>query len=368
MSRSPQYIRVEAVEVSTPPSPPPRTELRGSGWASLMLVLTCVVWGLSFPLMKSWQNAAVDAPVGNVVASMSIIALRMVLALAILGVFKPDLFLKPTTREHAIGVLVGLTNFVGFALQVIGLSYTTPARSGFLTSLCSVWVPLLTWLCFRTRVGLTTIFGLILGIAGTAVLSFGGEFGTLFEERATSVGVWITRLIELAQDTKTHARGDNLTFLASIFFAVAVILLDRLGKKISSGHLTVGFVGGTGLAALAVVLVQVQSGSSLHDWLFWLTRMLRQPAILRDLALLTIFSTVLAFLWMTTYQPRVPASQAALIYLLEPVFASLFSLVWGHDQLTLYLLAGGGLILGGNLLVELPGWLRDRRRSRRAAA
>jgi drug/metabolite transporter (DMT)-like permease len=64
--------------------------------------------------------------------------------------------------------------------------------------------------------------------------------------------------------------------------------------------------------------------------------------------------------WLTTYQPLVATSRAALIYLLEPVFAALASLAWGHDQLTMSLVAGGALILGGNLLAELPQLRRAR--------
>src|SRR5262249_17045671 len=90
----------------------------------------------------------------------------------------------------------------------------------------------------------------------------------------------------------------------------------------------------------------------------WMSSMLHNPFILRDIAVLTVFSSVLAVYWMNTYQPHVPASRAALIYLLEPVFASILSVLWGHDALTDRLFLGGGLILGGNLLVELPAWLR----------
>jgi drug/metabolite transporter (DMT)-like permease len=63
---------------------------------------------------------------------------------------------------------------------------------------------------------------------------------------------------------------------------------------------------------------------------------------------------------MNTYQPQVSPSRAALIYLLEPVFSSVFSVWLGYDQVTVPLLLGGGLILAGNLLVEVPGWLRSR--------
>ena len=85
-----------------------------------------------------------------------------------------------------------------------------------------------------------------------------------------------------------------------------------------------------------------------------------RDAALSEMLMRKVIPTVLAFHWMNVYQPRVSASRAALIYLLEPVFAALFSLAWGHDRVSLPLVAGGGLILGGNLLVELPGWLRER--------
>ena len=67
---------------------------------------------------------------------------------------------------------------------------------------------------------------------------------------------------------------------------------------------------------------------------------------------------MLPFHWFNVYQPQVSASRAALIYLLEPVFALLFSIWWGHDRLNLKLLMGGSLILAGNMLVEAPGWFR----------
>ena len=80
---------------------------------------------------------------------------------------------------------------------------------------------------------------------------------------------------------------------------------------------------------------------------------MRDPPAWRDLALLTLFSTVLATHWLVIYQPRVPANRAAVIYLLESVFAAAFSILWGHDRVTLPLALGGVLIVTGVLLVEL---------------
>ncbi len=63
---------------------------------------------------------------------------------------------------------------------------------------------------------------------------------------------------------------------------------------------------------------------------------------------------------MTSYKPGGSASRAALIYLLEPVFGGMASIAWQHDKLSVHLVAGGVMIVGGNLLAELPGILRAR--------
>src|SRR5262249_50436323 len=117
-------------DVSDTPPPldafPPTPRFWGSPrHAALMLALGTMVWGLSFPLMKNWQEATRDCPGGPAVAALTVIALRMFLGLLLFAAAQPRLFLAPTRREHLIGALVGFTNFLGFALQVVGLSWTT---------------------------------------------------------------------------------------------------------------------------------------------------------------------------------------------------------------------------------------------------
>ena len=81
--------------------------------------------------------------------------------------------------------------------------------------------------------------------------------------------------------------------------------------------------------------------------------MLAQPGVLFDLLLLLIFPTLIGFGWMNRYQPLVGAGRAGLIYLLEPVFATAFSVAYQHEALTWHLLFGGLLVLGGNWMGEL---------------
>jgi drug/metabolite transporter (DMT)-like permease len=301
-----------------------------------MLVVTTLLWGLSFPLTKNWQEAAVECPGGPVAASLSLINVRVLLALPILGLLAPRLFAAPSRANHRVGLLIGTTNFFGFGLQVLGLASTTPALSSFFTSLSSAWVPLIAFFVFRSSLPGAVLIGLGLGIAGAGILGVNPD------------QVWLL------------GAGDWLTFAASLLFAVEILMLDRLGRAIPPGHMMVGFLMGTGAPALLLAGGWAAAGPGLSAWLTWLGAALRNPPVLRDVVLLTVLSTVGASYLLIVYQPRVSAGRAALIYLLEPVFASAFSIAWGHDRLTPRLLAGGALILCGNVFAELPLWWRER--------
>jgi drug/metabolite transporter (DMT)-like permease len=298
-----------------------------------MLVVVNLLWGLSFPWMKTWQEAAKGWEGGELLGSLTLIALRMAVSVVLLAVWRPALFTAPTRREHGLGVLLGVVFLAGFALQVWGLAHTTPALSAFFTSIGSAWVPLIAWGLLGTAVPRPTWVGLGVGLAGTAVLVKGGwELGT----------------------------GEVLTLTASVLFAGQVLLLDHLGRRMTSAHLTAGFFAVSVVFSAVGAVILAATGPGLAAWWYWTVGMLADPAMVRNVVCLAVFSTFLSFLWMNEFQPQVSASRAALIYLLEPVFGTFFSLLWGYDQLTVALVLGGGLIVLGNAIAEVPGWLKER--------
>lgn len=327
---------INAASVSPPVSRPSAAPFQNAETvrATGMLIVVTVFWGLSFPLMKNWQDAAQLCPGGEALASVTIIAVRMGLGVLLLAVFQPRLLFAPSRRDHCFGALIGGVFFLGFALQVLGLAWTSPAVSAFFTSLASAWVPVIAWMRWRMHIPRLTAIGLGVGICGVAIMVKG----------------W------------TIKGGDALTLLASILFAVQILMLDRLGRAASPLHFTVSFFATAAALATLFAVGLAAFGPGLQSWLAWLTELMHHSAIQRDLALLTVFCTVLAFHWMNIYQPRVTATRAALIYLLEPVFAALMSVLAGHDELTARLAAGGVLILCGNLLVESPRLLAEWRK------
>lgn len=306
--------------------------------AAVMLTVATLLWGMSFPLTKSWQLAVEDTKWSETLSATTLITLRICAALVLFLLFRPALVFRPAWWAHAAGFGLGLINSAGFILQVIGLASTTPANSGFYTSLASVWTPILAWLAFRAPVGTPTLLGLALGVIGAAVLGVEPEAG------------W------------TLGHGEAITLVSSVIFAIMIVTLDRAGKRFSSGHLTAGFLLGTGLPATIVALCLAARSPGWWIWQDQVLTVTARPAVARDVLLLTVLCSVMATHLFTVYQPRLTPARAALIYLLEPVFATLFSMSIGHDALTLRLAVGGGFILLGNFVVEMPKLWREFRR------
>ncbi len=309
---------------------------RSEARAAWMLVVVTALWGVSFTWTKGWQLAARESPGGELLASLTLIGLRMPAALLLLGLWQPRVLRAPTRQEHLGGMVLGAVFFAGFVLQTWGLAWTTPALSAFFTSLCNAWAPLLGWVFLREKVAPLTLLGLLLALVGCAALVDGWNVGP----------------------------GEWLTVAASVFFAVQLLVLDRLGKALEPAHLTAGFLEATAGLALAGALLVAASGCGVGAWLAWLGAMLSRPEVLVSVLCQAVFATALAFHWMNTYQPLISPARAALIYLLEPIFTSVFSIAWGHDSLTRPLVVGGALVLGGNLLAELPRLLPVWRQAR----
>jgi drug/metabolite transporter (DMT)-like permease len=312
---------------------------RSEAFASSMLVLACLCWGFFFSLARSWLDAAKPTcPGGELVATLTLLGIRPILALAMFALVRPRLFLLPSRREWFLGACLGLLNFSGNVLQVWGLSTASPAVSGFFTSMASLWVPLIALVFLRAPIARATWLGLAAGLAGLAAL-----------------GIDTSQGFSLGQ-------GEVLTALSSLIFALVILFLDRVGRQVRSERLALGLIAVGGLPGLPLAAVISANQSDFHQWLDWLSATLTDPALLRYLVLLTLFSTVIGTFLLAAFQPRVQASRAALIYLTEPVFAAVISVLIGHDEVTQRLLIGGILILGGNVLAAVPGWLAQRGR------
>ncbi|MEO8138380.1 MAG: EamA family transporter [Gemmatimonadota bacterium] len=272
--------------------------------AILALWATCLIWGAAFPLAKL---ALRDA------SPMAFTALRFLLATLLLA---PAL--RYATREEwRAGAVLGGLLALGFATQTIGLQWTTASRSGFITALYIPLVPLIVLLAYRTLPERLAAIGLAIALGGMVLL---------------------TRPAGLAGGVNT---GDLLTLLCAVCFASHMVATGAYAKRFDIARLMMTQI------AIAAVLTTVATPLLEHP------RVALTPLLLGMLAYEAILASVVAIRLQLAAQQVLSPTYAALVYTLEPVVASMTSLLILGDHLTPVQWLGGVLIIAGSLLPEI---------------
>jgi drug/metabolite transporter (DMT)-like permease len=152
--------------------------------------------------------------------------------------------------------------------------------------------------------------------------------------------------------------GEWKTLVAATFFTGQILLLEQARyAENRGGTITVISLFGTGLLGLAFAIPMT------HDWGALAQRWAAGPD-LALLAVLTLGCTLFSYLMMNQWQKYVTATEAGIIYCLEPVCTALYVLVvpawlgkfagvaYENETLTTALLVGGGLVTLANLLLQ----------------
>jgi drug/metabolite transporter (DMT)-like permease len=100
---------------------------------------------------------------------------------------------------------------------------------------------------------------------------------------------------------------------------------------------------------MTLALVSTRGSAGPSD----LIGVLRVDGVLLPLICLGLFGSLVALGILNLYQRHLEPVRAAIIYTLEPVWATLYGLVLGLVGWTPWILVGGGLLVVGNLLVEV---------------
>ena len=131
-----------------------------------LLVLGAFIWGMAFVA----QSIGADA-IGpyTFTASRSWLGALSIMPLSIMTARKLNLTKEDKTQLLKAGLVVGGLLFVASFLQQKGIGYTTTAKSGFITSLYMVIVPLLSMFAGK-KVAPTIWIAVIAGLTGLYLL------------------------------------------------------------------------------------------------------------------------------------------------------------------------------------------------------
>jgi drug/metabolite transporter (DMT)-like permease len=281
--------------------------------ADLALLVLTLLWGTTFLFVKRVLEVA--SPGVFLAARFGVAAL----VLAAVWLVRRD---RPGAGFLRHGLLLGLVMVASFVFQTVGLRYTTPARSGFLTGLSVAIVPLVARFAMGRRVRPSAWAGVVLAVAGLALL---------------------TRPLAGGLDAAVRA-GDALTLGCAVAFAFQIVFTSEWSKR----HPLVPFV-------LVQVLVTFVGAVLLVPFEGPFVRAGGEARLAGTVAFTGVLMTACAFFVMNWAQRRTTAVRAALIYSLEPVVAALFSHFYGGEPLAPAEWAGGALIVAGVVAGELAG-------------
>jgi len=274
------------------------------------LVGVTFVWGTSFVLVKD---------VIEQVTPMVWLTMRFTLgalALALIALFMGRLR-GLTWREVRWGALIGCFLWAGYALQTLGLQLTSASNGGFITGLSVVMVPIFSLLILKQKTNRWAMVGVGLATVGLVLFSLRIEQGVHIN------------------------RGDVLVFTCAIAFALQIVTVSHVA----------GWADPIRITLLQVLFAGVLNGAC--ALLFEGPVANISPEIWASAAYLGVVSTSLAILVQVSVQRFTTAVHTALIFALEPVFATAFGVWLQGDTFGPAELAGAMLILGGMLVAEL---------------
>ena len=280
------------------------TTRRSALLATGALLLVTASWGSTFFMIKDLLERV---PTLDFLAVRFTIAGLVMVAVAHRSVLGLD---RQTVRR---AVVVGAIYGVAQILQTAGLAHTAASVSGFITGMYVVCTPLLAALLLKTKITATTWAAVALATAGLGVLTLNGF----------SIGY-----------------GEALTFVAAVLYALHIVALGAWSTaRDALGMSVVQLLVIAAICLVATVPDGVVLPDNGRDW----------AAVIY----MALVAGAIALVAQTWAQSQLSPTRTAIIMSMEPVFAALFAVLLGGEELRARMLLGGAMVLAAMLVVEL---------------
>lgn len=283
-------------------------------WALFAATLVSIIYGVTFTIAKDVMPKYVE-PFGFITMRVG----GSVLLFWLVSFFGPKekIALEDFPRIAAAA-------FFGVALNMLtffkGLSYTSPIMGAVLMVTTPMIVLILSAIIMKERMQKRKIFGIILGLAGTVTLILYGK-----------------SMVNAPNATL----GNLLVFINAISYGFYLILVKKLMDKYNA------FTFVKWIYTFGFIMV-LPFGWSEFDAINWTTIPM---VIFWKIGFVVVFSTFLTYLLnLVSMRELKPTTVAVFIYL-QPLFATIFAVSLGKDELSLVKLLSAVLIFAGVYLV-----------------
>jgi drug/metabolite transporter (DMT)-like permease len=276
--------------------------------AELILVMITLIWGTTFVFIKNSLEYT---------STFVFLTIRFLLAALFLRIWFHQALKDIPPATWIAGGIIGLFLSAGNFFQTAGLGITTASKSAFFTSTVVVYVPMISVFIAKERLKLSSIISVMIVTAGLFLLT--------------------------SPQGQGFNLGDFLTIFCAMVFAFQLVFVQVFSRKFQVKQLV--YVEMVTNFILSIPLIFIFDGKDMFLHLHW--------KLIALLVYLSVIAAGVVFFLQMRYQRDTTATKAAIIYCLEPLFASTFAYFTIGETFTTVGLIGAGVVIAGILMSEL---------------
>lgn len=284
---------------------------------NIILMLTAFIWGTAFVA----QSVGMDyvGPFTFIASRYIIGGIFLIPCIFILDkVNKDDRKQKSKSNNKTLitgGCLCGAALFVASSFQQVGIQYTTVGKSGFITALYIIIVPMI-GLLFKRKVSLRIWVSAFISLIGLYLLSINESFSI--------------------------SRGDFLILICAFCFSIHILVIDKYSNLVDGVRMSCiqFFVAGL----LGIISMIIFEKPQINDIL----------AAYNPILYAGIMSSGVAYTFQIIGQKYTSPVLATLIMSLESVFAALSGWFILGEVLSVKEFIGCILVFTAIILAQIP--------------
>ena len=291
-------------------------------WALIAATMVSVIYGVSFTIAKDVMPTYIK-PFGFILLRV----FGATILFWLISFFGPTEIIQLKDFPRIIAAA-----FFGVALNMLtffkGLSFTSPISAAVIMVTTPIIVLILSAIIMKEKMIKRKIFGILLGLFGTGFLILYGK----------SIG-----------NAANAPLGNLLVFINAVSYAFYLIIVKKLMDKYNA-FTFVKWIYTFGL------LMVLPFGWSEYQEIQWATI---PTYILWEIVFVVLFTTFFTYLFnLVSMRELKPTTVAVFIYL-QPLFATIFAISLGKDELTFVKIVSAVLIFTGVYLVTQKGVKSD---------
>ena len=299
-------------------------QLRGS----LMLFTTALIWGTAFVAQKSGMDSMPPVAFNGIRTVIGGIALLPVIYIMTQAAKRKGTYHEETPQEKRTlwigGICCGLALCAAGNIQQIGMVYTTAGKTGFITALYVILVPLI-GLILRQKIRPVFWACVVASAVGLYLLCIpaDGGFGNI-------------------------NKGDLIILLCSLMFAIHILTIDHFSPKANGVKLScIQFFVAGGLSCILMFVIDPMLGFSLPTWANiqggWF-----------EILYAGIMSCGVAYTLQVVGQKDVEPTLASMLLCLESVFAVIAGAILLGETMGAREIIGCVIMFAAIMVAQLP--------------